>query len=721
MKDIRFIIKGMDCASCATLNEKALQETEGVIEAGVNFATRTAAVTYDPDKLDEKAIYAAVARAGYQAVPPGEAGASRQDERRETEAAGRRAFLAMFAAAPVVVLAMTGIKLPGSFRGINLTYWLEAILSAAVVFWLGRGFHAGLVKQARRRAANMDSLISMGTLAAFGFSLWAVWSGRGEPYFEAAAAITALILLGRYLEAKSRGRASAAIEKLMELGARSARRVDAAGNEEDVPVEKVAVGDKLLVKPGEKMPLDGVVLQGDSSVDESTLTGESLPRGKHPGDKVYGGTINQNGVLTVKVTQLAGDSVLAKVVKLVEEAQSKKAPIQRLADKVSGLFVPVVMGIAVLTFVVWYLRTGSLAAALVPAVAVLVVACPCALGLATPTAIMVGTGLGAQLGILIKNGEALERAHAIDTVVFDKTGTLTEGKPAVREVASCLPGYGESDLLRLAASVEAGSEHPLAKAVVWEAQKQGLSLSAAQGFLNTPGQGVSAVIDGKKITVGRRSAEEDGAECRRLAEVMESSGKTVVRVAVDGQVVGLIAIADAPKSDAKEAVSRLKSLGFAVHLMTGDNARTAQAVADRLGITEVIAEEMPDGKAKSVRELQDNGRQVAFVGDGINDAPALVQSDLGIAVGTGTDIAIEAGSIVLMSGSPLKAVDALLLSRRTFAVIRQNLFWAFFYNILAIPVAAFGWLTPMIASAAMAMSSVSVVLNSLRIRRQKLG
>ncbi|HTK04879.1 MAG TPA: heavy metal translocating P-type ATPase [Candidatus Eisenbacteria bacterium] len=723
-KTIQFTIVGMHCASCSQRNERALTRMPGVSAAAVNFGTHTATVTFDPSSTTEQKLYDAVIKTGYQVMAAGEHVDHVAHEKRAIAAAKRDAWLALVLAAPVMLLAMTGAKLPGSWLGVETSAWVQMLLSAVVVFWLGRSFHLGMLKLARAGAANMDTLISVGTLAAYAYSVWAAFAHLPNAYFEAAAVITALILLGEYFEEKSRGRASDAIRKLMALGAKKARLFVADGSDREVPIETVKLGDTLLVKPGEKIPLDGVVLQGDSSVDESMLTGESLPVGKHPGDEAYGATVNQNGMLIVEVRKLPGDTVLAQIVRMVEEAQGKKAPIQKLADRVSGVFVPVVLVLAALTAVVWYLVTGDVGAALIPAVAVLVIACPCALGLATPTAIMVGTGVGAQNGILIKNGEALQEAHKVDTVVFDKTGTLTEGKPAVTDVIP-LGDHDVKVMLRLAASLEAYSEHPLAKAVVAEAQKHVLPLIKTMDFSAVPGKGIEGVVDGRRLRIGSGKIGDAGgsipADALLILAKLEEQGKTVVRVFIDGQAAGIIAIADTPKEDARWAIKALKQEGVDVYMLTGDNKGTAMAIAAAVGIPpeRVLAEVLPNEKANEVKRLQEAGRSVAFVGDGINDAPALVQADLGIAVGTGTDIAIEAGDIVLVKGRPSKVVDALHLARKTFSVIKQNLFWAFFYNILAVPVAALGLLTPMIASAAMAFSSVSVVGNSLRIRRTK--
>jgi heavy metal translocating P-type ATPase len=592
--------------------------------------------------------------------------------------------------------------------------WIQAVITTFVVLVLGRSFHLGMWRQLKTFSANMDTLISVGTLTALLYSFSALKAG-GHVYFEVAAALTALILLGEYFEARSSGQASLAIEKLMQLGAKQARRI-VHGREEEVDVSALKVGDAVLVKPGEKVPLDGLVLSGVSAIDEAMLTGESLPVSKRQGDAVYGATLNQEGALTIRVTKIGEQTALSQIIRLVRDAQGKKAPIQHLADKVSGLFVPVVILIALATFAAWMLSGGGLEKALLAGVSVLVIACPCALGLATPTAIMVGTGSGARRGILIKSGEALEHAHGIDTVVFDKTGTLTEGKPHVTNIIACVGE--ENDVLRYAASLEMHSEHPIAKAVVSAARERSLALETPENASAVPGKGIRGRVGGKTVEVGGAALIPAlPAACQGEADRSEAAGSTVVRVMVDGAVIGIVAVADTVKSDAPSAVSALSVRGIRVIMLTGDNEPTAKAIAAQLGIADVHANVLPGDKAAVVKRLQADGRKVAFVGDGINDAPALTQADLGIALGTGSDIAIEAGDVVLVNGSPTKAVEALILARQTFTVIRQNLFWAFLYNILAIPLAALGLLTPMIAAAAMGFSSISVVANSLRLRK----
>jgi P-type Cu+ transporter len=630
--------------------------------------------------------------------------------------ARKKAIVALVLAAPTLILAMFAIELPGSVAGMSLSGWVQGILASIVVFWPGMEFHVNAFNQLKRKSANMDTLISMGTLVALIFSWYQLVIG-GDLYFETAAIITGFILLGRYFEAKSKGRASEAVMKLLELGAKVAHRLNDSGQTQDVPLDQLKVGDRVLVKPGEKIPLDGVVIKGSSSVDESMLTGESLPITKQLKDLVYGATLNQKGSLTIRIEKAQGDTVLAQIVQLVKDAQQNKAPIQKLADKIAGVFVPVVIIIAIITFVLWMIATGDLNASLIPAVAVLVIACPCALGLATPTAILVGTGRGAKDGILIKNGEALERGRNLDVVMFDKTGTLTEGKPVVTDVV--VVGSTESEVLSVAGSLESYSEHPLAQAIVNRAKESGAKFGSITGFESITGRGVIGVMDGKKVAVGSPKMIEGSESFGQMADIkrLQEEAKTTVVVLIENTVVGIIGIRDEVKENSKDAVKTLKRAGLEVVMITGDQSRTAEAIARELAIDSFEAEVMPDEKLAIVKRAQDDGKHVAFVGDGINDAPAITQSNLGIAVGSGTDIAIEAGQIVLVGGGPEKIPVAISLAKRTYGVIQQNMFWAFFYNVAAIPLAALGFLNPMLASAAMAFSSVSVVLNSLRLRK----
>lgn len=565
----------------------------------------------------------------------------------------------------------------------------------------------------------MDSLISMGTLTALLFSWWSLLQG-GHVYFETAAIITALILTGRYFEALSKGRAGEAIKKLLELGAKQAHVLQKDGTTKDVDITAIKKGDIVLVKPGEKIPLDGVVTEGHSSVDESMLTGESIPVGKDVGENVFGATLNQTGVLRVTVTKTAEASMLAQIVDMVKNAQSEKAPVQKLADRISAIFVPIVIGIAVLTFIVWYFLTGQLETALIPAVAVLVIACPCALGLATPTAILVGTGRAAKGGIFVKTGEAFERTKKLDVVMLDKTGTITQARPAVTDMHTF--DSSEKEMLSYAAAVESGSEHPLAAAIVAAATERKIHIPKANDLASETAMGIHGKVNGSLIRVGKPGFVSEKAlseDVKSVAKAWEKDGKTVVYVSENKTVIGMIAIADPIKADALEAIKKIRALGIKVVMITGDNQATAEAIAKQAGVTDVHAEVLPKDKLDLVKKAQKAGKKVAFVGDGINDAPALTQADLGIAMGTGTDIAIESGQIVLVGGETIKIPEAIVISRKTFSTIQQNLFWAFIYNALGIPLAALGLLNPMIAAGAMAFSSISVLLNSLRLKRAR--
>ena len=723
MATTTFAIGGMHCAACAVRNERTLGKISGVLKANVNLGTRRARVEFDESAVTDAVLRDAVEQNGYEVLADDLAADPQQLTRLEVQIAKQRAFWAIALGAPVVFLAMADVSLPWAYLGRNVSVWIQAVLSSVVILGLGFEFHRGMIAQTRNLAANMDTLISLGTLAALAYSLWGMWVGSTHLYFETGAVIAALILLGRYFEARSRGQAGEAIEKLMALSAKTARIIQ-NGEERDVPIEQVKAGDILLVRPGEKIPVDGILSDGASSVDEAMLTGESMPVTKAKGAAVFGGTVNLSGAFQMCATKVGQDTILAQIVRMVSEAQANKAPIQKLADQVSGIFVPVVLGIALITAIGWYLVTGDVASSFIPAVAVLLIACPCSLGLATPTAIMVGTGIGARRGILIKNGEALERGRKIDVVVFDKTGTLTEGRPSVTKVEAIGREFSGDAVLLLAASVERLSEHPLAQAIVRAASAKNLSSTTVDDFVNVAGKGVKARIENASVLVGNpRFMEEEGIKLGATVsqiEAHQARAETMVVVARNGEPVGIIAIADALKSDAIEAIAQLRSEGIVTVMITGDNRKTAEAIGQAIQIDQFFAEMLPHDKALQVQHFQKQNKRVAFVGDGINDAPALAQADLGIAIGTGTDIAIEAGNIVLVKGSPMKIIEALRLSRVTFRTIKQNLFWAFLYNVAAIPLAAFGLLNPMIAAGAMALSSVSVVGNSLRIKRQKL-
>jgi P-type Cu+ transporter len=704
MSQTTFKIAGMHCASCAVNIETEIAKKPGVKTVSVNYALAQAAIEHD-EATDETVFHELVKGMGYKVIAEGMEHEMDQHAHDDAKKSKVRAFVALGLAVPTMVMGMMMV-LP----------WAQAVIATVVVLGPGMEFHRVTVKMLKRGKANMDTLITMGTLSALLFSYWQITIG-GEIYFETAALITAFILLGRYFEARAKGRASEAISKLMELGAKMAHLIAEDGSTSDVPVESLKLGDVVLVKPGEKVALDGAIVKGESSLDESMLTGESLPISKRVKDQVFGATVNGQGVLHVKITALSGNTVLAQIVKLVEKAQQQKAPIQKLVDKISGIFVPIIIAIAALTFVGWYLVTGDLNTSFIPAVAVLVIACPCALGLATPTAILVGTGRGAKEGILIKSGEALERNRHIDAVLFDKTGTLTEGRPSVTD--STLSDEG----LALVASLEASSEHPLAQAVVGYAKGRGVKIQEVENVRAVAGKGIEGVVGGVVVKIGSPTFISELVSIDAIGSVIDThqeEAKTVVLAIANGQLLGMIAIADAVKESAKVSVAALVDMGKTVVMVTGDNKKTATAIATELGIEHVEADVLPGEKLDVVKRWQDEGKKVAFVGDGINDAPALTQADLGIAMGTGTDVAIEAGQIVLVGGGPEKVVASLRLASATYRGIRQNLFWAFFYNAAAVPLAAFGFLSPMIASAAMASSSVSVVLNSLRIKRVKL-
>ncbi|MEA3502212.1 MAG: heavy metal translocating P-type ATPase [Actinomycetota bacterium] len=712
-QSITFDVEGMTCASCALRIERVLGKQDGVEAAIVNYAGHEARAEVGPD-VDVEALRAAVAKIGYE-IDPVVAGEERVSvsERYDEEVIYQRKNLIGAAALtiPVFLLAMFGPEEMWNFAP-------QAVLTTAVVFGFGWQFHKAAWKQVTSMSPAMDTLVSVGTITAWGYSLFAMLEGSAV-FFDTAAMITTLILLGRFFEARAKGRASRAITKLLELGAKQARVVR-DGSEVMVDVGDVDVGDTVVVLPGEKIPTDGRITAGSSTIDESMLTGESVPIDKIPGDDVFGATINQQGRLEIEVLKVGDATALAQIVRLVEDAQATKAPVQRLADRVSAVFVPTVLVIAAVVFVVWMIVSGGdVPVALRNAVAVLIIACPCAMGLATPTAIMVGSGRGAELGVLFKNAEVFERARSVGVVVFDKTGTLTRGAMTLTDV---ITDDDEARFLTLAGSVEAASEHPIGKAVALGAEERDVELSTPTEFAALRGQGVVGTVDGVEVTVGKaKLMAERGLQIperyTNAMEQIEIAGNTAFLVGWDGTVRGTVGVADTVRASSAEAVSTLKSMGVDVVMLTGDNRRTAETIATEIGITSVIAEVLPGDKAEEIRRLQHEGHSVGFVGDGINDAPALTQADLGMAVGSGTDIAIEAGDVVLMSGDPLLAVTSLRLARRTFSTIKENLFWAFGYNTAAIPLAALGFLNPMIAAGAMAFSSVSVVTNSLRLRR----
>jgi Cu+-exporting ATPase len=739
-------VRGMHCAGCVGKVERALRGVPGVREAAVNLATEQATVVLDPSLARLPALREAVAAAGYaipEAVPTDGDGrgtaAARDDEKEREQRRLRLKFIVgAILSAPIVVGSMHGLFpwAPTSLAN----PWLLLVLATPVQFWVGAQFHRGFLHDLRYRSASMNALVSLGTNAAYGSSVaLTVWPhamealGHGAmTYYETGAVVITLVVLGRWLEARARGRTSEAIRRLVSLAPRTAR-VLRGGGELDVLVDSVVAGDLVRVRPGERLPVDGVVVEGASVIDESMLTGESLPVEKTPGVSVFGGTVNRTGGFVFRVTRVGSETALARIIRLVEEAQGSRAPIQRLADRVAAVFVPIVLVVAALTFVAWW-RLGpepAILFALTNAVAVLVIACPCAMGLATPTAIMVGTGRGAEVGVLIRSAEALELLHRVRTVVLDKTGTLTVGRPVVTDVVPAL-GVSADEVLALGAAAEQGSEHPLGESIVARAKERGLALVPVSEFRAISGQGVDALAPDGRILLGNaRMMAARGIDIEGLAPHagrLAAAGATAVYVAFAGRAQGVIAVADVLKPEAPGAVAALRAMGLEIVMLTGDARATAEAIARQAGIDRVLAEVLPDDKARTIKELQAEGRLVAMVGDGINDAPALAQADVGVAMGSGTDVAIDASDVTLMRGDLRGVVAAVELSRRTIRVIKENLVWAFGYNVALIPVAAGAlyplWgivLSPILAGAAMAFSSVSVVANSLRLRRAGLG
>jgi len=760
MGEANLLIQRMGDDNDARRLEKALSNLEGVQHAQVSFASEKARIEYIPTLVSQADFRSLISRSGFEVAESGGDGEDAELKARQAEVAQQRYYLiiGLIFTIPLFLFSMGrdfGL-LPPAIANAWWGNWLMLLLATPVQFYVGKQYYVGAYQALRNGSANMDVLIAMGSSSAYFYSLAIVLTSIGQTpahsgmqmggasqhvYFETAAMIITLIKLGKYLEARAKGRTSEAIKKLMGLQARTAR-VIRSGQELEVQIDEVLVGDLVLVRPGEKIPVDGVVVEGRSAVDESMLTGESLPVEKQPGDAVIGATLNKMGLLKFEATKVGKQTALAQIIRLVEDAQGSKAPIQKMADQVSAVFVPIVIGVALLTFLVWYFlipipsgsETGSFTRALIHMVAVLVIACPCAMGLATPTAVMVGTGRGAEMGVLFKSGEALERAGKVTCVVLDKTGTITIGQPRVTDIilADGLPDHRErydleakkTELLYLAASVEKGSEHPLGEAIVKHAQEMGLPLSEPKGFRALVGFGVEAEVDGRRVLVGnQRMANERGLSLNGLQQAvieLQASARTVILVGVDGIVRGVIGIADTVKDGSRQAIEEIHAMGLKAIMITGDNKQTAAAIARHVNLDSVLAEVLPGDKAAQVRRLQEAGEVTAMVGDGINDAPALAQAEVGIAIGTGTDVAIAAAPVVLISGDLGGVSRAIRLSRLTLRTIKQNLFWAFFYNVVLIPAAAAGFLNPMLAAGAMAFSSVFVVSNSLRLRRAKL-
>lgn len=723
-------VTGMHCQSCVTLLTKGIQRDPGVKYVNVNYATEKAAVEFDESKTNPEKIIQIVSGLGYSARPiTGETDPEYENQKKQKEILKlRNTFIfSLIFAFPALIIGMVLM-----WFGIDVPYknYILFLLATPVQFIVGWDIYKSAFGALKNKSANMDTLIAIGTSAAYFFSLYVIFTNpMGDQYFEAAAVLITFVMLGRYLEAVAKGKTSEAIKKLMNLSPKIAT-VIRNGKEEKISIDEVVVNDIVIVKPGEKVPVDGIIIEGESAVDESMITGESMPIEKKKGDTVIGATINKHGSFKFKATKVGANSTLAQIIKLIEDAQGKKAPIQRFADKISAYFVPAVIGIAILAFLIWYFLVGqTFEFSLIIAVSVLVIACPCALGLATPTAIMVGTGKGAEKGILIKGGDALETAHKLYAVVFDKTGTLTQGKPEVTDAIPVNNSVSELELIKLAASVEQFSEHPLAQAIVNKAKEKNIKLEDIKNFKAIPGHGVEGMLNKKKIIVGKpeyiRKLAGLGTYEKKISE-LEDDGKTVVVLCINKKVEGFIGIADTPRQDSIEAVRELQKQKIFVYMITGDNKRTANAIAKQLGITHVISEVLPEDKAKHVKELQKKGK-VAMVGDGINDSPALAQADIGIAIGSGTDVAMETGNVVLMNNKTTDVVKAIKLSKVTIRKIKQNMFWALFYNALGIPIAAgvlyssTGWLlSPIIAGGAMALSSVSVVVNTLLMKRTKI-
>ncbi|MBT2653991.1 copper-translocating P-type ATPase [Bacillus sp. ISL-18] len=728
-----FDVTGMTCAACANKVEKRLNKLDGIEKANVNFALETVLVEYNPQQVSVPEMKEAIKKLGYSLEQKKENTEGQVDHRqKEIEKQQGKFIFSLILSFPLLWAMVSHFEFTRFIwlPDMLMNPWVQLALATPVQFVVGKQFYVGAYKALRNKSANMDVLVALGTSAAYFYSLYlsitSIGSGAHmlELYYETSAVLITLILLGKLFEAKAKGRSSEAIKKLMGLQAKNAT-VFRDGQEMIIPIEDVLEGDIVYVKPGEKVPVDGEIVEGRSAVDESMLTGESIPIDKTIGDHVIGSTINKNGFLKIKATKVGKDTALAQIIKVVEEAQGSKAPIQRLADVISGIFVPIVVGIAIVTFLVWYfaVNPGDFADALEKFIAVLVIACPCALGLATPTSIMAGSGRAAEFGILFKGGEHLETTHRLDTIILDKTGTVTNGKPSLTDVILA-EGMDEREFLMLVGTAERNSEHPLAEAIVEGIKEKGMNLGSSDTFEAIPGFGIQSTVNGKQLLIGtRRLMAKYSVNVHVVLANMESlekQGKTAMLVAIDGCYAGMVAVADTIKDTSKEAIARLHKMAFEVVMITGDNTQTAQAIAAQVGIKKVIAEVLPEGKAEEVKKLQQAGKKVAMVGDGINDAPALATADIGMAIGTGTDVAMEAADITLIRGDLTSIADAIFMSKKTITNIKQNLFWALAYNVIGIPIAAAGFLAPWLAGAAMAFSSVSVVLNALRLQRIKL-
>lgn len=728
-----FTVSGMTCAACANRVEKRLNKLEGVNGATVNFALESATVDFNPDEINVNEMKSAITKLGYKLEVKSDEQDGSTDHRLQEIERQKKKFIISFILSFPLLWAMVShfsftsfIYLPDTL----MNPWVQLALATPVQFIIGGQFYVGAYKALRNKSANMDVLVALGTSAAYFYSVYLSIRSIGSSehmtdlYFETSAVLITLIILGKLFEAKAKGRSSEAIKKLMGLQAKTATVVR-DGTEMKILIEEVVAGDIVYVKPGEKIPVDGGIVEGKSAIDESMLTGESIPVDKTIGDVVIGSTMNKNGFLKVKATKVGRDTALAQIIKVVEEAQGSKAPIQRVADQISGIFVPVVVVIAIITFAVWmlFVTPGDFGGALEKMIAVLVIACPCALGLATPTSIMAGSGRSAEYGILFKGGEHLEATHRLDTVILDKTGTVTNGKPVLTDVIVA-DGFHEEEILRLVGAAEKNSEHPLAEAIVEGIKEKKIDIPSSETFEAIPGFGIESVVEGKQLLIGTRRLMKkfdiDIEEVSKSMEELEREGKTAMLIAINKEYAGIVAVADTVKDTSKAAIARLKKMGLDVVMITGDNTQTAQAIAKQVGIDHVIAEVLPEGKAEEVKKLQAQGKKVAMVGDGINDAPALATADIGMAIGTGTDVAMEAADITLIRGDLNSIADAIFMSKMTIRNIKQNLFWALAYNGLGIPIAAFGFLAPWVAGAAMAFSSVSVVLNALRLQRVEL-